>query len=237
MRTRMPRTTTTAALTCAALLTAAATACGPDSTDAAPKPSSSAPAHDPLAGRDPAAVLRAAYEETERAASKTAVISRRIGAREITAKLTFEGDGGSCYGEVKVNRHGTGEILVDDSKVSLRGDHDFLQDQFRDLPAKSPDTEDGWIDLRPSDPSVAHLVTLCKDGSPTSAFPPALTGLRRGPDTYLNARPVLVLLSKAPDGTEITDHVYLDGTPYLLAHWENGQTPRSVEYKNVQQTG
>ncbi|MEW1634366.1 hypothetical protein AB0469_09850 [Streptomyces sp. NPDC093801] len=232
----MPRTTTTAALTCAALLTAAATACGPGSTDAAPEPSSSAPAHDPLAGRDPAAVLRAAYEETERAESKTAVISRRIGAREITAKLTFEGDG-SCFGEVKVNRHGTGEILVNDAKVSLRGDADFLQDQFRDLPAKSADTEDGWIDLRPGDPSVAHLLTLCKDGSPARAFPAERTGLHRGPDTYLNTRPVAVLLSKGPDGTEITDHVYLDGKPYLLAHWENGRNPASVEYKNVQQAG
>ncbi|MFJ8162961.1 hypothetical protein ACIRBY_18820 [Streptomyces sp. NPDC096136] len=232
----MPRTTTTAALTCAALLTAAATACGPKSDDAAPKPPASAPAQAPLTGGDPAAVLRAAYEETQRADSKTAVISRRIGAREITARLTFEGDG-SCYGEVKVNRHGTGEILVNDARVSLRGDAGFLQDQFGDLPAKSPDTADGWIDLRPGDPSVAHLLTLCKDGSPALAFPAERTGLHRGPDTYLNTRPVAVLLSKAPDGTEITDHVYLDGTPYLLAHWENGPAPTSVEYKNVQQAG
>ncbi|MFF4581899.1 hypothetical protein [Streptomyces sp. NPDC001389] len=233
----MPRATTTAALTCAALLTAAATACGPTSDDAAPHPPSPAStAHDPLAGRDPAAVLRAAYEETERADSKTAVISRRIGEREITARLTFEGDG-SCYGEVKVNRHGTGEILVNDAKVSLRGDHDFLQDQFRGQPAKSPDTEDGWIDLRPGDPSVAHLLALCRDGSPARTFPADRTGLRRGPDTYLNMKPVAVLLSKGPDGTEITDHICLDGTPYLLAHWENGPNPTSVEYKDVKPAG
>ncbi|MFH7600325.1 hypothetical protein WDV06_35280 [Streptomyces racemochromogenes] len=231
----MPRTTTTAALGCAVLLTAAATACGPGPADAAPQPSASAPAQAPLTG-DPAAVLRAAYEETERADSKTALITRRIGAREITAKLTFENDS-SCYGEVKVNHHGTGEILVNDSKVSLRGDTDFLQDQFRDLPAKSPDTEDGWIDLKPGDPSVAHLLTLCKDGSPARTFPADRTGLHRGRDTYLNARPVAVFLSKAPDGTDITDHVHLDGKPYLLAHWEAGPNPTSVEYKNLTRAG
>ncbi|RKT05088.1 hypothetical protein BX286_3072 [Streptomyces sp. 3211.6] len=229
MRTRTPRTTTVAALTCAALLTAA-TACGPAAGGAAPSAPAST-ARDPLAGREPAAVLRAAYEETERAASKTAVISRRTGTREITAKLSFEGD--SCWGEVKVGRAGTGEILVDDSKVSLRGDDGFLRDQFGSGPAKSPDTADGWIDVKPGDPAVAHLVALCRDGSPARAFPADRTALRRGPDARLNGRPVAVLVSKGPGGTDITDHVALEGTPYLLGHAETGPEGGSVEYRDL----
>ncbi|MFF4368512.1 hypothetical protein [Streptomyces sp. NPDC001594] len=227
----MPRTTTVAALTCAALLTATAAACGPASAGAGPDPSpTDAAAHDPFAGRDPAAVLRAAYERTERAATKAAVVSRRIGERGITAKLNF-GDDEGCWGQVTIEHSGTGEILVDDAKVSLRGDAGFVQDPFRNRSATSPDTEDGWIDLRPADPAVAHLVALCADGSPARTFPAERTGLRRGPDTRLNGRPAAVLVSRGPGGVEITDHVSLDPAPYLLKHEESGPDGRHVEYQ------
>ncbi|MCF3181308.1 hypothetical protein IPZ70_15380 [Streptomyces polychromogenes] len=158
--------------------------------------------------------------------------SRRIGERETTAKPTFEGDGG-CWGEVRVERSGTGEILVDDAKVSLRGDAGFLRDQFRNQPVKSPDTADGWIDMRPGDPAVSHLVALCADGSPARTFPAERTGLRRGPDTRLNGRPVAVLVSKGPGGVEITDHVSLDGRPYPVRHAETGPEGRNVAYESL----
>ncbi|MFD0377362.1 hypothetical protein [Streptomyces sp. NPDC127112] len=230
--TPTPRAGTVAAVTCAVLLTATATACLPEPAGAGAGPSPSAAAPDPFAGRDPAAVLRAAYEETERAATRTAVVSRRLGEREITAQLTFEGDGG-CWGEVRVERSGTGEILVDDAKVSLRGDAGFLQDQFRNQPVKSPDTADGWIDMKPGDPAVSHLVALCADGSPARTFPAERTGLRREPDTRLNGRPVAVLVSKGPGGVEITDHVSLDGRPYLVRHAETGPEGRNVTYGSL----
>ncbi|MFF2194754.1 hypothetical protein [Streptomyces sp. NPDC058157] len=212
-------------------MSATAAACGPLSAGAGPDPSpTAAAAHDPFADRDPATVLRAAYERTERADSKAAVVSRRIGERAITARLNF-GDDGGCWGQVTVEGAGTGEILVDDAKVSLRGDAGFVQDPFGNRSARSSDTEDGWIDLRPADPAAAHLVALCADGSPARTFPAERTGLRRGPDTRLSGRPAAVLVSRGPGGVEITDHVSLDPAPYLLKHEESGPDGRHVEYQ------
>ncbi|MCX5377950.1 hypothetical protein [Streptomyces sp. NBC_00091] len=223
------------ALVCAALLTA--TGCGPVSGKAAADPSPTAStAPDPLAGKDPAAVLRAAYEETERADSKNAAVQRTIGDRQISAHLSFEGDS-ACWGKVTVMRAGVGEILMDDGRLSLKGDAGFLQDQFRDSPVKSADTDEGWIDIKPSDPSVAHLLALCKEGSAARTFPAERTDIRREADTYRNGKPVAVFKSKVPGGAEITDHVRLEGTPYLLKHWRSGGPDSgAVEYTGVRRT-
>ncbi|MDK9495773.1 hypothetical protein QEZ40_007066 [Streptomyces katrae] len=239
MRTTMPAavSATATVLTCAALLTV--TGCGPakgTGTGAAAKESAtaSAKAPDPLAGKDPAAVLRAAYEETAKAEKKNAAVSRTIGDRQMSAGLTFEGDS-DCWGKVTVMRAGTGEILLEGSRLSFRGDEGFLKDQFRDAPPKSPDTDQGWIDARTSDPSVAHLRALCAAARPD---PAELTDVRREPDTYQNGKPVAVFKAKAPGGAEITDHVLLDGVPYLSKHWHQaGNDHGRVEYDGVRPTG
>ncbi|WP_405980361.1 hypothetical protein [Streptomyces sp. NBC_00158] len=243
MRTTMPTgmstgmSATATALAFAALLTA--TGCGPATgtgTDAAAKasPSASATPPDPLAGKDPAAVLRAAYEETAKAGTKNAVISRTIGERQMSAGLTFEGDS-DCWGSVTVMRAGTGEILMEGSRLSFRGDEGFLKDQFASTPPKSPDTDQGWIDARTSDPSVAHLRALCTAARPD---PAELTDVRREPDTYQNGKPVAVFKARIPGGTEITDHVLLDGVPYLSKHWHQSANDHGrVEYDGVRPTG
>ncbi|GLW02141.1 hypothetical protein Slala05_57710 [Streptomyces lavendulae subsp. lavendulae] len=235
----VPIPVSVAALACAALLAATATACGPGSAGAAAQrtPSASAPAPDPLAGRDPAAVLRSAYEQTESADSKEATFQRTIGTRQIRADLSFEGDG-SCWGRVTVFRAGTGEVLMEDGRLSFRGDAGFLKDHFGDAPVKAPDTEDGWFDVRPADPSVAHLLALCKEGYPSRAFPAERTGIHREPDTYQNGKPVAVFTSKGPGGVELIDHVLLEGEPYLVKHWQRGGPDAgSAEYRTVRRSG
>ncbi|MEU9714656.1 hypothetical protein [Streptomyces sp. NPDC047976] len=233
MRTTMPATTTATAtaLAFAALLTATATGCGPGAGSAA-RPAASSTKPDPLAGRDPAAVLRAAYEETAKAENKNALVKRTIGDREISAALTFEGDSG-CWGKVTVARAGTGEILMEGGRLSFKGDEGFLRDQFRDPTASYPDSGQGWIDARTSDPSVAHLRTLCAAARPDRAFPAEPAAVRREPDARQNGKPVAVFSSKAPDGTEITDHVLLDAVPYLVKHAQQGPDAGSVEYTGV----
>ncbi|MFF5704469.1 hypothetical protein ACFY7H_18490 [Streptomyces sp. NPDC012794] len=232
MRTTMPAAA--AALACAALLTVTGCVPGPGAANASPP----SPAPDPLAGKDPAAVLRAAYEETGRTGSKNALVTRTAGDRRISAELTFEGDGG-CWGKVTVtgagsgSGSGSGEILMADGRLSFRGDAGFLRDQFRDGPVKSPDGDQGWIDVRPADPSVAHLVALCGAARPEEAFPGEPAGIRREQDTRQNGKPVAVFTSKAPDGTEITDHVLLDAAPYLVKHARGGPDSGSVEYTGV----
>ncbi|RST03161.1 hypothetical protein EF910_21530 [Streptomyces sp. WAC07149] len=231
MRTTMPAavSATATALTCAALLTV--TGCGP-AADTAAHSSAASAKPDPLAGRDPAAVLRAAYEETAKAENKNAVVTRTIGDREISAALTFEGEGG-CWGKVTVARAGTGEILMEDGRLSFKGDEGFLRDQFRDPTASYPDSGQGWIDAKTSDPSVAHLRTLCAAARPDRAFPAEPTGIRREPDARQNGKPVAVFRSKTPDGAEITDHVLLDAVPYLVKHAQQGPDAGSVEYTGV----
>lgn len=237
MRTTMPTavSATATALACAALLTA--TGCGPgNGTGSAAKasPTASTTPPDPLAGKDPAAVLRAAYEETAKTETKNASISRTIGDREMNAGLTFEGDS-DCWGSVMVMRAGTGEILVEGGRLSFRGDEGFLKDQFRDTPPKSPDTDQGWIDARTSDPSVAHLRALCAAARPD---PADLTDVRREPDTYQNGKPVAVFKAKTAGGAEITDHVLLDGVPRLSKHWHQSANDHGrVEYNGVRPAG
>ncbi|MGE7387659.1 hypothetical protein ACQKM2_19465 [Streptomyces sp. NPDC004126] len=235
MRTTMPATVsaTATALACAALLTA--TGCGPGN-DAAAGPRASSAAPDPLAGKDPAAVLRTAYEETARTEAKNALVTRTAGDREISAELTFEGDGG-CWGKVTVARAGTGEILMEGGRLSFKGDEGFLKDQFRDAPPKSPDAEGGWIDARTSDPAVAHLRALCAAAHPDQAFPAGPTDIRREPDARQNGKPVAVFRSKTPDGSEVTDHVLLDAVPYLVKHAQQGPDSGSVEYTGVRRPG
>ncbi|AZM89484.1 hypothetical protein [Streptomyces sp. W1SF4] len=230
--TTMPAAVSAAAtaLALAALLTA--TGCGPAAGPAARSSAASAKP-DPLAGRDPAAVLRAAYEETAKAERKNAAITRTIGDREISAALTFEGESG-CWGKVTVARAGTGEILMEDGRLSFKGDEGFLRDHFRDPTASYPDSgQAAWIDARTSDPSVAHLRTLCAAARPDRAYPAEPTGVRREPDARQNGKPVAVFRSKAPDGGEITDHVLLDAVPYLVKHAQQGPDAGSVEYTGV----
>ncbi|MET8750165.1 hypothetical protein ABZW32_08745 [Streptomyces sp. NPDC004667] len=233
MRTTPPVSVSVAALACTALLAATATACGPESAGAAAQrtPSASATAPDPLAGKDPAAVLRSAYEQTDLAASKEATFQRTIGDRQMRADLSFEGDG-TCWGAVTVFRAGAGEVLMEDGRLSFRGDAGFLRDHFGDAPVKTPDTEDGWFDVRPGDPSVAHLLALCKEGYPSHAFPAERTGTHREPDTHQDGKPVAVFTSKGPGGVELTDHVLLEGEPYLVKHWQRGGPEAgSAEYR------
>ncbi|EFL15588.1 hypothetical protein [Streptomyces sp. C] len=235
--TTMPAALSAAAtaLACAALLTA--TGCGlAKGSGAAAKasPTASATPPDPLAGRDPAAVLRAAYEETAKTEKKNAIVSRTIGDREMSAGLTFEGES-DCWGKVTVMRAGAGEILMEGGRLSFRGDEGFLKDQFRDTPPKSPDTDQGWIDARTSDPSVAHLRALCAAARPD---PAELTDVRREPDTYQNGKPVAVFKAKTAGGAEITDHVLLDGVPYLSKHWHQSANDHGrVEYDGVRPAG
>ncbi|MFJ3878328.1 hypothetical protein ACIPW5_12800 [Streptomyces sp. NPDC090077] len=236
MRTTTPAamSATATALACAALLTV--TGCGPGAGPAAKEAPAASAAPDPLAGRDPAAVLRAAYQETARAETKNALVKRTIGDREISAQLTFEGDGG-CWGKVTVAHAGTGEILMEGGRLSVKGDEGFLKDHFRDPTASYPDSGQGWIDSRTSDPSVAHLRTLCAAARPDQAFPAEPADVRREPDARQNGKPVAVFRPKAAGGAEVTDHVLLDAVPYLVKHDRQGPDSGSVEYTGVRRSG
>ncbi|MFH8891544.1 hypothetical protein [Streptomyces sp. NPDC017949] len=227
------RTTTTiitTALGCAALLTL--TACGPSSDAGQGKPSptssTSAPAKpDPFAGKDSAAVLRTAYEETERVAGKDLHISGTMDGRQITALLSVEGER-LCEGQVTVMKAGSADLYFEDGTLSLNGDEGFLKDHFKGAPRPEADPE-GWISVEGSDPSVAHLLDLCMHAIPAKAFPDG-KDVRRVADTSYDQWRVAVFKSTAPNGVEITDHVLMDGAPYLVKRLVGGPDFSSAEY-------
>ncbi|MET9610680.1 hypothetical protein ABZZ17_37310 [Streptomyces sp. NPDC006512] len=234
MRTTMPVTTTsvtTAALACAALLTL--TACGPSSDAARAKPSptatASAPAApDPFAGKDPAAVLRTAYEETTRVRTKELDISLTKDGRQVQALLTVE-DEKVCRGKVTVMRAGAADLYVEDDTLSFKGDEGFLKERFKDAARPGADPE-GWISSEVSDPSVADLLDLCGQALPAAFFPGDRKDVRRVADTSYDQWRVAVFKSTMPGGGEVTDHVLMDGTPYLVKRQVGGPDFAGTEY-------
>lgn len=227
----MPATTSiTAALACAALLTL--TACGPSSDAATGKPSptssASAPAKpDPFTGKDLAAVLRTAYEETERVANKDLVISQTANGRQVTALLSVEGER-VCHGKVTVMKAGAADLYLEDGTLSLRADEGFLKDLPKGGARPEADSE-GWISFEASAPSVAHLLPLCTQARPAKAFTDR-QNVRREADTSYDQWRVAVFKSTAPGGAEITDHVLMDGAPYLVKRLVGGPDFARTEY-------
>ncbi|MFF3017767.1 hypothetical protein [Streptomyces sp. NPDC057939] len=231
MRTTMP---TAATVACAVLFTL--TACGPSSGAAEAKPSPSATpsppaAPDPLAGKDPAAVLRAAYEETQNAPTKDIRVSRRTGERQLQAYLTVTGEDW-CYGRVTVMKAGTADIVTRHGVFALKGAEGFLEDHFGGRSRPEPDDE-GWISLKTSDPSVAHLLDLCREGLPAKTFPAERTNIRREADTFSSQRRVAVFRSTVPGGAEITDHVLIEGTPHLMERRTGGPDFAHTSYEKL----
>ncbi|MGW7315194.1 hypothetical protein [Streptomyces sp. NPDC054865] len=231
MRTTTP---TAVALACTALLTLAA--CGPSSRAAEAKPSppatSSTPAApDPLAGKDPAAVLRDAYEETQRADTKDIRVSRTTGERQLQAYLTVTGEDW-CYGSVTVMKAGAADIVTRNGVFALKGNEGFLEDHFKGRARPEPDDE-GWISLKASDPSVAHLLGLCQEGLPAKTFPAERTNIRREPDTFSSQRRVAVFKSTVPGGAEVTDQILMDGTPYLVERRTEGPDFARTAYEKL----
>ncbi len=222
---RTTTSTTAAVLVGAALL--ATTACAPG------RPASA----DPLAGQDPATVLRRAYEETQRADFKQALVHVTVGERQIQAYLTVGSDG-SCSGSVTTIRAGAAEMYLYDGFLLLKGDTGFVEDHFKDRPADAAEravarAADRWVTLPADEPSTTRLIGLCTaGGAPAKAYSLDRTDIRREPDTWSDGRPVAVFTSTDANGARITDQVLLTGTaPSLLRrHQQTGKVHDSVLY-------
>ncbi|MEU6862603.1 hypothetical protein ABZ924_04885 [Streptomyces sp. NPDC046876] len=220
---RTTTSTAAAALAGAVLLSTAAcaplsgrTASAPASRSASATPSPAATA-DPLAGQDPGAVLRRAYEQIERAGTKEALVFATVGERKFQASVTVGSDG-TCSGSVTTVLAGAAEIYLHRNGVLLvKGDKGFLEDHFKDRPADAAKqavarAADRWVTLPDDEPSTARLIGLCTaGGAPAKAYSMDRTDIRREPDTWSDGRPVAVFTSTDANGSRITDHVLLTG--------------------------
>ncbi|CAL9455342.1 hypothetical protein SUDANB120_02527 [Streptomyces sp. enrichment culture] len=218
------RSRAVAAAVAGAALLAGTTACGPT---------------DPLAGRDPADVLRRAYETTQRAHFKQGTVSMSTGGRDVRAELGAA-DPDFCEGSVTVYRAGTAQLRMERGTLLLNGDSGFLKDHFRDRPEaeaeKAAERAAGrWLKLSATDRAAAHLVALCTAGAaPATAFSLDRTGIRREPDTAFNGSDVAVFTSTDANGSKITDEVVLADKPYLFKrNQQTGNAFDAAEYRIV----
>ncbi|MFK0255882.1 hypothetical protein [Streptomyces sp. NPDC090445] len=213
----------------------ATTASASASTSASPSPTATA---DVLAGQDPAAVLRRAYEETQRAGIKEASVHTTVDERQMQAELTVGSDG-SCSGSVTTILAGSAELYLRDGVLLIKGDTGFLENHFEDRSADAAKravarAAGQWAELPADEPSTARLTGLCTEGgAPAKAYSLDRTDIRRGADTSSSGRPVAVFTSTDAQGARITDHVLLSGAaPSLTQRYrEAGKAHDRVWYK------
>ncbi|GAA1567519.1 hypothetical protein [Streptomyces globosus] len=240
------RSRTLAAAVATAALLAGTAACGaPDEKDTragraptqAPGPAEAK--KDPLAGKDPADVLRRAYETTQQTVIKKATVSTTIDGRNIRADLSTGGTG-FCEGQVTVYKAGTAQLRTRGDTILVKGDSGFLKDAFRDRPEaeaqKAADEAAGRsLELSATDRAAADLTAVCKQAAaPATAFSMERTDIRREPDTASNGRDLAVFTSTDANGAKITDKVMLTGTdqPYLFQrNQQTGNDFGETEYR------
>ncbi|MFD9572955.1 hypothetical protein ACFWBI_24305 [Streptomyces sp. NPDC059982] len=238
--TRSAVPATAAALVCSIALLAVA-GCGtqPATAGAGPKGASpsaspSAPPSepaDPFAGKDPATVVKDAYQRTEEAAYVTLRVGLTVGARHLQGALTIDPEG-SCGGDVTVFKSGTAELFSDGDALYVKGDAGFLEDQFEGRPQAVARASGHWVKAKADDPAFAHLTALCGAGFPASLFTER-ANVHRDAGTYSDGRRVAVFTSDGPGGVKITDHVLMDGTPYLLKRQQAGPDFARFEYSGM----